>query len=123
LNLAATLLAQGQSLKPIEIKPIGISNQSDGPFVKNNKASQQQFGLVAHQEAMVSLQFTLKKEGAVSVLVKDKRDRVVYAKQFHRLGNNTIELSMDEEEEYILLLTTQDHEAMTVNFQQKGLIY
>lgn len=119
LYLAATLLTQGQSLKPIEIKPIGTSNQNGEVYAKDSKASQQQFELVAHQEATVSLQFTLKKEGAVTVLVKDKRDRVVYSKQFRHLGTNTIELTMDAEEEYVLSLSTLNHEAMTVNFQQK----
>lgn len=79
---------------------------------------QPEFILKADEETEVNLQFKLKKEGSVKVLVKDRNNHVVYATEYVKNGENKLRLTMNENEEYTVWLSSADHRCMAVRFTE-----
>ena len=106
------LLAQEQGA--IEIKGIETFRT-----IKNDKISikreNQQFEIVANEDLDINLNFTLKEEGNVSVLVTDTKDKVVFSKRFQKNGENRITFAMEEDEKYTIKLVGNNQSNLVVN--------
>jgi len=96
LLVAATtkLLAQDGAIE--------IKRQASFGTVKNDdaKSENHQFEIVANENVDVNLKFNLKTDDNVNVLVTDKKDKVVFSKEFQKSGENRISFTMEEDEKY-----------------------
>ncbi len=63
-----------------------------------------QFEIVANEDVEVNLKFQLKTEGNVSIIIKDRKDNVVFRKKIKKSGDNRLAFSMEENEKYIVTL-------------------
>ena len=102
LTTATKLIAQESA---IEIK--GFEKQSFGTIKNDANATNQgkhQFEIVANENVDVNLKFNLKTEDNLNVVVKDKRNNVVFSKNFQKEGENKIAFTMEEDEQYIVML-------------------
>ena len=106
------LLAQEQGA--IEIKGIETFRT-----IKNDKISikreNQQFEIVANEDLDINLNFKLKEEGNVNVLVTDTKDKVVFSKRFQKNGENRITFAMEEDEKYTVKLVGTNQSNLVVN--------
>ena len=106
------LLAQEQGA--IEIKGIETFRT-----IKNDKITikreNQQFEIVANENLDINLNFRLKKEGNVNVLVTDTKDKVVFSKRFQKDGENKIAFAMEEDEKYTVKLVGNNQSNLVVN--------
>ena len=106
------LLAQEQGA--IEIKGIETFRT-----IKNDKISikreNHQFEIVAKEDLDINLNFSLKTEGNVNVLVTDTKDKVVFSKRFQKDGENIITFAMEEDEKYTVKLVGNNQSNLVVN--------
>lgn len=84
-----------------QTKAIEIKNQETEISKKENN----EFKIVAHEEVDVNLKFNLKKENAFNVLILDKLKNIVFSREYIKEGENKIEFTMEEEEQYIVKLS------------------
>ncbi len=112
---ATKLLAQEQGA--IEIKGIETFRT-----IKNDKISikreNHQFEIVAKEDLDINLNFRLKKEGNVNVLVTDTKDKVVFSKKFQKDGENKIAFVMEEDERYTVKLVGGNQPNLVLNVSE-----
>ncbi|MEO5776062.1 MAG: hypothetical protein ABIQ27_04105 [Flavobacterium sp.] len=115
--VVATTKLLAQEKGAIEIK--GLEKQS---FRKNdeniNKKENHQFEIVANENVDVNLKFSLKAEGIVNVLVTDRKDKVIFSKEFQKDGENRIAFAMEENEKYTIRLVGNNQSNLVVNVSE-----
>lgn len=95
--LAMTVKLVAQNNKGIEVKN----------FQKENTELQKephQFEIVAHENVDVDLNFSLKTEEPINIIVRDKRNNTIYSKNFKKAGQNKLSFAMEENENYVVTL-------------------
>jgi hypothetical protein len=113
LTTATKLIAQESA---IEIK--GFEKQSLETTKNGESTSNQgthQFEIVANENVDVNLKFSLKTEDNLNVVVKDKRNNIVYSENFQKEGENKIVFTMEEDEKYIVMLDGEKQSNMIVD--------
>ena len=105
--ITATLVAMttkvlAQDKNAIEIKKSVTQNENH------------QFEIVANEEVDVNLKFNLKLEDKVNVLVTDKQNKVILAKEFQKKGNNNLTFTMEENEKYTVMLNGEKQSNLIV---------
>jgi hypothetical protein len=116
VTTATKLIAQESA---IEIR--GFENQSSGTITNDKIAPNQgnhQFEIVANETVNVNLKFNLKTEDNLNVVVKDKRDNVVFLKTFQKAGENRIEFTMEEDEKYIVTMVGNKESNLIVSVSE-----
>ncbi|WP_162127651.1 hypothetical protein [Flavobacterium phycosphaerae] len=102
--MTTKLLAQDKNA--IEIKNSVTQNESN------------QFEIVANEEVDVNLKFNLKLDDKIKVLVTNQQNEVVYAKVYHKQGENRLAFTMAENEKYTVLLNGSEHSNLKVHFSE-----
>jgi hypothetical protein len=117
--VAITTKLIAQEKGAIEIK--GLEKHSFGT-IKNdesvNKKENHQFEIVANEDVDVNLKFNLKTEDNVNVLVRNKKNKVVFSKKFKKEGENRIAFAMEENEKYTVSLAGNNQSSMIVNVSE-----
>lgn len=96
LLVASATTALAQTKNAIEI------NSLEKEF---SKKGNNEFKIVAHEDVDVNLKFTLKKENSFNVLIIDQREKIVFSKEYHNEGENKIAFTMDQDEQYTVMLS------------------
>lgn len=120
LLLVATTMSKAQNKNAIEVK---IPTSKNGELLFNDGIIGQghhEFVLLANEEAEVNLKFILKKEGDLNVLVKDKNMKVVYSKKYTRKGENFMNFTMEENDEYTVTLSSSNDPDLTVSLRENS---
>jgi len=105
--LAMTVKLVAQNNKGIEVKS----------FQKENIELQKdphQFEIVAHENVDVDLNFSLKTEDPINIVVTDKRNNTVYSKNFKKAGKNKLSFTMEENEKYVVKLNGEKQSNLIV---------
>ncbi len=84
----------------------------------NNQGSHQ-FEIVANENVDVNLKFTLKTEDNLNVVVKDKKDRIVFLENFRKEGKNKIEFAMEEDEKYTVMMAGNKQSNLVVDVAEE----
>lgn len=96
-----------QDNKGIEVKSFQTSN--NGVQKENH-----QFEIVAHEDVDVNLNFSLKSEDNLNVIVKDKRNNTVLKRKFKKAGQNKLSFTMEQNEKYMVMLDGEKQSNLTV---------
>ena len=118
LLLVTITMVKAQSRNAIEVK---LPTTKSGKVLANENflaSGNHQFTLTANEESDVFLKFILKKEGDLNVLVKDKNQKVVYSKKYTRKGENIMNFTMYESEEYTVILSSANDPDLLVSLRE-----
>ncbi len=93
LVVAMTTKLLAQNSKAIEI----TGQTKDQTKFENN-----QFKIVAHKNVDLNLKFDIKKEQKLNVIIQDRKNNIVYKRELQKEGENKIDFSMEENEQYLI---------------------
>jgi len=79
-------------------KAIEVTGQTNAQIkFKNN-----QFKIVAHENVDLNLKFDIKKEQKLNVIIQDRKNNIVYKRELQKEGENKIDFSMEENDQYLV---------------------
>jgi hypothetical protein len=93
LAMTAKLVAQDNRV--IEIKKASIEADTK---------EKNQFKIVTHEPLDINLKFNLKKEQTYNVIISNSKNKIVFARENYQEGENKINFTTEEEEEYTVQL-------------------
>jgi hypothetical protein len=109
--ITAMLVAMTTQLLAQDKNAIEIKNS-----VKQKESNQ--FEIVANEDVDVNLKFNLKLEDKIKVLVTNEQNEVVFAKVYHKQGENRLVFTMTEKEKYTVLLNGSEYSNLTVHLAE-----
>ena len=98
--ITTKLMAQDQ-------QAIKINHLQEGSVTGQSLAQQEnhQFEIVAKEDLDINLNFFLKKDDNVNIVVTDESNRVVFNKKIKKGGKNRLDFSMNQDEKYTVKLS------------------
>jgi alpha-glucosidase (family GH31 glycosyl hydrolase) len=109
--LAMTVKLVAQENKGIEVK--GFQTQNTELQKENH-----QFEIVAHEEVDVNLNFTLKTEDNINIIVTDKKNKTILTDKFKKAGQNKLSFTMEENEKYLVKLIGEKQSNLIVQVSE-----
>ena len=109
--LAMTVKLVAQESKGIEVKNFQTQNTE---LQKENH----QFEIVAHEEVDINLNFSLKTEDNINVIVTDKNSKTVLTEKFKKAGKNKLSFTMEENEKYLVKLIGEKQSNLIVQVSE-----
>ena len=109
LAMCAKLAAQDN--KGIEVK--NFQTQKNELQKENH-----QFEIVAHEEVNVNLNFSLKTEDNINIIVTDKSNNTVLTEKFKKSGQNQLTFTMEENEKYLVKLIGEKQSNLIVQVSE-----
>ena len=109
--LAMTIKLVAQEDKGLEVK--SFQTQSTGLQKENH-----QFEIVAHEEVDVNLNFRLKTEDNINVIVTDKDNNTVLTEKIKDAGQNKLSFTMEENEKYLVKLIGEKQSNLIVQVSE-----
>jgi len=100
LLITVFIVAMTTKLLAQESKVIEIQNFGKETFEKQNN----QFKIVAHEDLDINLKFNAKKEDVYDVVITNNKNKIVYSRENYQLGENKINFTMEEDEQYTVKL-------------------
>ena len=110
--LAMTAKLVAQEYKGIEVKHFLMQNTG---LQKENH----QFEIVAHEDLDVNLNFSLKTEDNINVIVTDKRNKTVLTEKFKKAGQSKLTFTMEENEKYLVKLIGEKQSNLIVQVSEE----
>lgn len=108
--ITALLVSALTKLVAQEKSAIEIKNPSSYKTPTENN----EFNIIANEELDIKLKFNVKKEEQIDVVIMNKLNKIVLSREVFKEGENKIDFTMEEDEQYTVKLISKTKATMLV---------